>query len=230
MNKSQNRFFQTMTQKLNEAFHEKLNQALGHPLRPILEEKVTSGLREFKELKEFALHPSTSVRSFGLLLDERSPWLGRHFLGAASKWAEPFTVGMGFKVQKIGEDAVEVRLPGKWRNQGAGGVVHSAALAALGEFAVRLYWEHHLDVRHSGVESKRMQVRILSRPVGEMKAVFRLPVVDREAILHRLRTQQHVDTETQVHVYDSAGRLIAEVDADWFLCRRLTLSSHETRA
>ncbi len=229
MNKPQMRFFQKLTEKLNQTVSEKLTQALNHPLRPVLEEKVTSSLREFRELKEFALHPSSSARSLGLLIDGQSSWLGRRFLGAASNWTEPFTVGMGFKVQKVGEDVIEVRLPGTWRNQGEGGVIHSAALAALAEFAVRLYWEHHLDLRHSGVESKRMQVRILSRPVGEMKSVFHLPVGDREAILHRLRAQHHAETETQTLVYDGAGRLVAEVDADWFLSRRLTLGSRETR-
>lgn len=171
------------------------------------------------ELREWARHP----RTIGFLLSESSPRLSRGFLGIASKWVEPFTVGMGLWPEKIGEDAVEVLMPGGWRNQGEGGVVHSAALAALGEFAVRLYWEYHLDLRHSDIESRRVQVRILSRPSGSMKGVFRLPVGDREAILHRLRSEFRAEVETQTLVYDADGRLVAEIEADWTLRRLLTL-------
>lgn len=173
------------------------------------------------ELKTVARHP----RRLRFLLDRHVPRLSRRFLGAASNWTEPFTIGMGFRVEKLGEDAVEVRMPGGWRNQGDGGVVHSSALSALGEFAVRLYWESHLDLRHAGAQSSRVQVRVLSRPVGAMRGVFRLPVADREAILHRLRADNRADIETQTRIYDRDGRLVAEVDVDWQLSRQLALGS-----
>lgn len=156
-------------------------------------------------------------------LEERSPWLSRRLMGAASNLAEPFMIGMGLRVEKCGEDIVEVVMPGGWRNQGEGGIVHSAALSALGESAARMYWEHHLDLRSAEVESKRVQVRILVRPEGEMRGVFRLPEADREAILHQLRAKDTVGIETQTLIYDRDGRLIAEVDVEWQLRRQLML-------
>ncbi len=173
------------------------------------------------ELRTLVRHP----RSLGSWIEAKSPWLGKRFLGAASTLAEPFTVGMGLKVETLGEDTIEVVMPGGWRNQGEGGGIHTGALSALGEFAMRIYWEHHLDLKTSGVESRRVEVRILSRPEGEMKAVFRLPVADREAILHRLRAETRASLDAQTLIYDRAGRLVAEVDVDWELTRQLALGA-----
>jgi acyl-coenzyme A thioesterase PaaI-like protein len=174
-----------------------------------------------EELRALARNP----RALGTWLEGRSPWLNRQFLGAASNLIEPFTLGMGLKVEHLSEDSIEASLPGGWKNRGEGGAVHSAALSALGEFAVRLFWEHHLDLRHSEVEVERVQVRILSRPFGDLKGVFRLPEADREAILHRLRADGEVNVETQTHIYDRDGRLIAEVDGEWRLKRQLALGA-----
>lgn len=174
-----------------------------------------------EEIRDWARHP----RLAGFFLKERSPWLGRGFLSVASNWLEPFTVGMGLTIESIGEDSIEVAMPGGWRNQGEGGIIHSAALSALGEFGVRLYWEYHLDLRHADIESRRVQVRIISRPSGAMKGVFRLPVGDREAILHRLRTDSRAEVETQTHVYDADGRLVAEVEVEWALRRLFALGT-----
>jgi len=207
------RLSQKLRKRLQEGLQETLNEALPYA--------ISAGLKGINELKEFARHP----RALGFALDSRSPGLAKRLLGVASNWAEPFTLGMGLRVEQIGEDVIKVIMPDKWRNHGEGGVVHSAALAALGEFAVRLYWEYHLDLRFSEVESRRVQVRMLSRPSGTMKGVFRLPVVDREAILHRLRPDYRAEVETQTLVYDGDGRLMAEVEVDWYLSRRLALGT-----
>lgn len=156
-------------------------------------------------------------------IEDRSPWLSRRLMGAASNLAEPFTIGMGLKVDKLGEDFIEVVMPGNWRNQGEGGLIHTAALTALGESAARMFWEHHLDLRDAQVESKRVEVRILVRPEGEMRAVFRLQEADREAILHQLRSKELISVDTQTLIYDKNGRLIAEVDVEWQLRRQLAL-------
>ena len=204
---------------------EELKTAAGRVVQGGLEQAIRHSpalLEGFKtELKTLSRHP----RSLGFLLEGSSPWLTRRFLGAASNWSEPFTVGMGFRVEKLGEDLIEVGMPGFWRNQGDAGQVHSGALASLGEFAVRLYWEYHLDLTSAGAEASRVQVRVLARPVGEMKAVFRLPVADREAILHRLRADGRTEVETQALVYDRDGRLVAEVEVDWRLCRQMRLQA-----
>jgi hypothetical protein len=102
------------------------------------------------DLKTFARHP----RSVGALIESRSAWLNRKFLGAASNLVEPFLVGMGFSVASLTEDAVEVTMPGFLRNQGEVGQIHNAALAALGEFAARIFWEHHLDLRRQELRAR----------------------------------------------------------------------------
>ena len=150
-------------------------------------------------------------------------------MSAASNLAEPFTLGMGFSVQRFSEEAIEVAMPGGWRNRGDGGLIHSGALTALGETTVRMYWDYHLDFRHSRIEATRVQVRIIAPPDADsdqsFRGVFRLPESDREAILHRLRVEQSLSLETQTSIYDRNGRLIAEVEIDWRLSRRLMLSA-----
>lgn len=174
-----------------------------------------------EELRTLVRHP----RSLSTWIETRSPWLSRRFLGVASNLIEPFVAGMGLRVERLGEDVIEVVLPESLRNQGEGGAVHIGALSVLGEFAVRLYWEYHLDLRKSEIHSSRVQVRVLRRPVGEMRAVFRLPVSEREAVLHRLRAEGGAEVESQALVYDNEGRLVAEVDSDWAIARQLALGS-----
>jgi hypothetical protein len=204
-----------MRKKISQRFEEMKDVAQESLFRQL--ERVSPRLAE--DLKHLAERP----RAFGHWLEGQSPWLNRRFLGAASNIAEPFLVGMGLRVEKLGEDSAEVFMPGSWRNQGEGGWLHSSALSALGEFAVRLFWEYHLDLRKSEILASRVEVRILSRPSGDAKGVFRLPVAEREAILHRLRAEGQAEIDTQTMIYDMSGRLIAEVEVDWKLVRQLAL-------
>lgn len=188
-------------------------------LERLAQEFITRSPALVDEVRTFARHP----RLLGSWLEERSPWLGRQFLGVASNLAEPFTLGMGLQVERIGEDIVEILMSGGWRNQGEGGVVHTAALSVLGEVVVRLFWEHHLDLRNCEAEPREVHVRVLARPFGQMKGVFRLPETDRESILHRLRSDGAINAETQTLIYDRDGRLVAEVTIEWRINRQLRL-------
>jgi acyl-coenzyme A thioesterase PaaI-like protein len=172
------------------------------------------------DVRHLAKHP----RAFGTWLEGKSPWLNRRFLGAASNVAEPFLLGMGLRVEKLGEDSVEVFMPGSWRNQGESGDIHTSALSAMGEFAARLFWEYHLDLRKSEIVAVRLQVRLLSRATGHLKGVFRLPVAEREAILHRLRAEGKTEVDSQTLIYDSDGRLVAEIETEWLLSRQAMMS------
>lgn len=177
------------------------------------------GLAE--QLKAIARNP----RSLGAKIESRSPWLSRQFLGAASNFVEPFLVGMGLKVETLGEEIVEVSLPGHWRNQGEGGVIHNGALASLGEFTSRLYWEHHLDLRGPELYARHVELRSLTRARGDLRGVFRWSVASREEIQHRLRSSGEADANVTVSVYDSSGKLVAEVDVQWSITRQLSLGS-----
>ncbi len=171
------------------------------------------------DLKTFARHP----RSVGALIESRSGWLNRKFLGAASNLVEPFLVGMGFSIASLSEDAVEVTMPGFLRNQGEVGQIHNAALSALGEFAARIFWEHHLDLRRQELRASAVRLRVLARASGSMRGVFRFPVGEREAVLHALRARGSAETESTVSVYDTDGRLVAEVEVAWEFTRQLAL-------
>lgn len=173
------------------------------------------------ELKSIAKHP----RSAGAYLESRSPWLNRKFLGVASNLIEPFLIGMGLNVRAIREDAVEVLLPGVWRNQGENGEVHSAAVTAAGEFASRLFWEHHLDLRRSELRVERTETRFLQVPRGDLTVVFRCSVADREETLLRLRADGHARHDGSASVYDRGERLCAEIEISWVFERGIALSA-----
>ena len=184
--------------------------------RPKLAE-ILESLRE--EMKTFARHP----RSVGALIESRSSWLNRKFLGAASNLIEPFLIGMGLSIASLTEDAVEVTMPGFLRNQGEVGQIHNAAVAALGEFAARIYWEHHLDLRRQELRARSVSVRVLARATGAVRAVFRFPVGEREAVLHGLRAKGSAEAESTISVYDAGGRLVAEVEVAWDFAKVLAL-------
>ena len=194
------------------------------PYRPLAHRwKLTARIDEVKSLANtFVRRP----RALGAWIEARSPWLNRQFLGVASNLAEPFTAGMGLKVAKLGEDVAEVLLPDSWRNQGSAGGIHPAALAVLGEMAARIFWEHHLDLRAADAAVKRLQVRLLAPAKGELRGAYRISVAEREAILLKLRSDGRVEIETHTLVYDQAGRMIAEVEAELELHRQLALGSN----
>lgn len=116
-------------------------------------------------------------------------------------------------------------MPGFWRNQGGGGRLHSGALASLGEFTVRLFWDSHLDLKMASTELTRVQVRLLSSPVGVVKSVYRVSIGDREAALFQLRADRAVIVEAQASVYDADARLVAEIEVDLRLTRQEQLAS-----
>lgn len=171
------------------------------------------------EIGTIARHP----RALGARLDARSAWLNRKFLSAASNVVEPFLVGMGLRVESLGEEAIEVVLPGWWRNQTEGGALHVGALTTAGEFASRLYWEHHLDLGRSELTARELNSKVFGRPSGDVKVVFRMPVAQREAVFHRLRSEGSTEVVSVTAIYDQSGRLAAEVEVTWRLLRQLAL-------
>lgn len=178
-----------------------------------------------ESVKTFARHP----RAVGALIESRSAWLNRKFLGAASNLVEPFIVGMGLSITALNEDSTEVTMPGFIRNQGEVGSIHNAALSALGEFAARIFWEHHLDLRRSELRARRVALRSITRASGPMRGVFRFPVSDREAVLHSLRANGSAEADSTVSIYDVNGLLVAEVEIGWDFSRQLSLSGGATK-
>jgi acyl-coenzyme A thioesterase PaaI-like protein len=199
-----------------------------------LQQKVTEEVQRLREqamklapvqeLKSVFRHP----RALGARIEEASPWLNRRFLGVASNWIEPFLAGMGLKVERLTEDHSEVIMPGSWRNQGESGVVHSAALCALGEFTSRIFWEHHLDLRLSDFEVRGIELKLLCRPVGQMRSIYRLAEMERESALQRLREAGAVEIESLALIYDEQGRLVAETNVQWKISRVLALGSGQS--
>lgn len=181
---------------------------------PGLKEKIA------EELRTFVRQP----RSLATLLESQSPWLGRQFLGVASNIVEPFLVGTGVSVTAIGEEVAEVSLPNIWRNQTERGVIHTAAVAAIGELASRLYWERHLDLRHSELQTVSVNTRLVGSTRDSLKAVFRASVGEREEVLHKLRAEGRAETAGSVSVYDTSGKLVAEVDVEWTITKQLALA------
>jgi hypothetical protein len=190
-------------------------------IRSVIEQLRAKSPAMVEELRTVLQNP----RELAVLLESRSPWLSRKLLGAASNILEPFLAGTGLAVERMDEALVEARLPGWWRNQGESGVIHTAAIAALGEFTSRIYWEHHLDLRRSEISLHRVEARVLQRALGDLTGIYRMPVQEREAILLQLRRERVARVGAEVSVYDRQGRLVSQVELDWHLERNPALAS-----
>ena len=119
--------------------------------------------------------------------------------------------------------AARLETQSPWRTQGEGGEIHNSALTALGEFASRLYWEHHLGLRGPELRARVVTLRLLSRATGDLRGVFRWTVAQREEIQLRLRAAGQAEASALVSIYDASERLVAEVDIEWLLSRQLAL-------
>jgi hypothetical protein len=156
--------------------------------------------------------------------------LNRRFLELASPLLEPFLAGMGLRVERLTEDMIEVFLPGTWKNRGIKSDIHIGALTALGDMAARLFWEHHLDLRDAEVRVERIEVRMVSRPSGDLRALYRVSTSERESVLYELRSQGRVAYASSSAIYDSAGRLVAEVEVGLVFVRQLALNASSSAA
>jgi acyl-coenzyme A thioesterase PaaI-like protein len=177
-------------------------------IRSVIEQLRAKSPAMVEELRTVLQNP----RELAVLLESRSPWLSRKLLGAASNILEPFLAGTGLAVERMDEALVEARLPGWWRNQGESGVIHTAAIAALGEFTSR-------------ISLHRVEARVLQRALGDLTGIYRMPVQEREAILLQLRRERVARVGAEVSVYDRQGRLVSQVELDWHLERNPALAS-----
>jgi acyl-coenzyme A thioesterase PaaI-like protein len=174
-------------------------------------------------------------------VERYNPALSRRFLGVASNWAEPFLAGIGFKVEQLNEEQIEILMPASWRTRGADGCVHSGALAALGELTSRLYWEHALDSsvptaisatespdEVAGLQPKAVATRMFKRAEGEMRAVYRIDEPEREEHLRQLRSGSDLEFAATTSIYDSGAALVAEVDVTWLVLSKRVLTAGRT--
>ncbi len=181
-------------------------------------------LRELKERLQKLLPDQLrdvleNPRALGSLLEEKSPFLGRQLLSAASNLFEPFSAAMGLRVLQLSEERIEVVLPDWWRNHDSEGSLHNGALSVLGEFTARLFWERHLDLRRAQMRVRRIEVKFLKKISGEARATLQMSEAEREGVLFRLRSQGEVTVESAVSIYDSKEQLAAQLQIDWQFTR-----------
>jgi hypothetical protein len=183
----------------------------------ILRKQAAEGLTA--EIRTVLRNP----RILGQFIEQRSPWLNRQLLSAASNISEPFLVGMGLKVEKLNEESIEVTLPAVWKNRAQNSRVHVAALITLGEFASRLFWEHHLDLRSTELEAEKIEFISHRSPSGDLRGVFRISEGERESVLRHLREHGTSEVGSSVSIYDASERLVCEIDVAWRFFRQLSL-------
>lgn len=173
------------------------------------------------QVKHYLEHP----QELASLIEEKSPGLGKGILSAASNILEPFAAGMGLHVAKLEEGLVEVVLPDWWRNRDAGGDVHRGAVTVLGEFAARIFWERHLDLRHANMQVKQIQVKYFKKAQSDLRAVFQISEAERESLLFQLRSRGEVEAESDVKIFDRKEQLVAQVQVDWQFYKAKELSA-----
>jgi hypothetical protein len=164
------------------------------------------------------------AQALGNLLEETSPALSRAFLGAASSLAAPFTAGMGMRVDRLDDTGRSATLPDWWRNRDETGRPHPAAVAALVELASRSYWARHLDPASATAQMKRLECRWSKPGRGALRADLSRTDEEREEILLQLRAEGQAVATCALQIYDRAGHLVGEAEADWELRSRILLT------
>lgn len=164
-------------------------------------------------------------RRMGSLLEEYNPWLSRRLLGAASNLADPYVAGMGLAIERLEEDGIAVTMPHRWRNRGEGGVVHVGALTTLAEFTSRLYWERNLNLGRHEMQVVNLAAKFLAEVESDTRATMDFAETEREAALFRFRSEGETLVPCLVKIFESQGRLIAEVTVEWRLTRPMALPS-----
>lgn len=172
-------------------------------------------------LRQSLRHP----RQFGTWLEEHNPWLSRQVLSAASNLADPYLVGMGLTIERLDENGVDVRMPDRWRNRGEGGAAHVGALTTLAEFASRVYWERNLNLNRHDMHVVQLTAQFLAPADGDIRAVMGFSEGEREAALFRFRAEGEVVVPAEVKIFESQGRLIADIVVEWRLTRPLALGA-----
>lgn len=164
-------------------------------------------------------------RRVGSLLEEYNPWLSRRLLSAASNLADPYVAGMGLTIERLDENGVSVTMPHRWRNRGEGGAVHVGALTTLAEFTSRVYWERNLNLSRHEMRVVQLAAKFLGVTEHDTRATMNFSESEREAALFRFRADGEAIVPCLVQVFESAGRLIAEVTIEWRLNRLLAIGA-----
>ncbi|MCM2280483.1 MAG: DUF4442 domain-containing protein [Bdellovibrionaceae bacterium] len=170
-------------------------------------------------------HSLRHPRRVGAWLEEHHPWLSRRVLSAASNLADPYVAGMGLSVQRLDENGVEVFMPHRWRNQGEGGVVHVGALVTLAEFVSRVYWERNLNLMRHEIQAVQVTSKFHITTELDTRGVMNFSEGEREAVLFRFRSEGEAIVPSQVKVFESTGRLVAEIVVEWRLKGSLALGA-----
>jgi acyl-coenzyme A thioesterase PaaI-like protein len=181
------------------------------------------------ELKAMTQQILQNPRRLSTLLEQKSPWLGeqvrKELLSAASNFSDPFLVGMGLQISKMTEDDLEIQLPQRWKNSAGGGAIHVGALCTAAEFASRVYWERHLSPSWCESRVVNLQCLFLRAAQRDTKIVYHVGDAEREALLFRIRSEDSVNFESLVAIYDDEEQLICEATIEWNFRRKNTLGS-----
>ena len=160
-----------------------------------------------------------SFHSLISLMEEHAPKrLTDAVAMAAVGLSDPFAIGMGIDFERLDDSGCVATLPDRWRNRDRDGRPHPSAITALAQLATRESWARHVDVRVVKMRLSRLELRCDGTvPAGDLRLSYVCEHDEREAALLRLRSTGRSRASCQTRLFDSAGRLVGEIDLDWEL-------------
>lgn len=166
-----------------------------------------------------------SLVDFSAFVEELSPSLGQKTLSFALDVAKPFIAGLGLRIARWGDTHVEVIIPYKTKNFSHDGQLHQGTLFAGVIECVQLLWSRHLPLGAEAFRIENVHIDFLRAAESDISIRYELPESERERILFEGRVNQQFRAETQVHLYDQKGQLIAEARVSLSLQQRPALAS-----
>lgn len=122
----------------------------------------------------------------------------------------PFNKPHGFEVTALNESEIKTRLPFKRRNFNHIRGLHACAMATLAEFTTGFLLISRLDPAEYRIILKRLEMEYLYQ--GKMTAVASFQMTNEwldSQIYHPLKSQDSVDVQCIVSIFDTAGNKLA---------------------
>lgn len=155
-------------------------------------------------------------------LEVVSPWLANQVLNYASGWIAPFALGMGLRLLRLEDEVVEVELPLRWKNWGEPNEMSPAAILAAGEYAVRIFWQRHLDEKLQKLRLKEYQFEVYAPLNEDLTLKSQLAAQERESVLFQSRLHGLGEFEQAIQIFNNKKQLIGQ------MISRCTLETEKT--
>lgn len=182
-------------------------QAIATPVADNLRTTVKKNMESILESKGVKLSPA----DLAALLEDLTPEGSRAALSYALEFVHPFVFGLGLRISHLTDEKIEIVIPDRIKNKNDQGNIHEAAMLASAVEAFHVLWQRHAPLGSFSIASKSSQIEIVKPTSSSIRLRMEITEKDREEILFQLRNQGKSLQTVQVHFFDDADQVVAEI-------------------